>query len=172
MGCQACSGIEQRLRFPQIERIETFGEPAVDRSKQFARLLHLALVTPEAREARSDALGGQQSRGDGCPFRRKITRCRPAACLPIPIIGIVEIALNAVQVSVNPCAVRASPSATIWCALFQSSLPAHQSATNVSPTVKALTAHGFTLTCTALRAISTMPVIGIGRHVARQQPVI
>ena len=107
MGCQACSGIEQRLRFPQIERIETFGEPAVDRSKQFARLLHLALVTPEAREARSDALGGQQSRGDGCPFRRKITRCRPAACLPIPIIGIVEIALNAVQVSVNPCAVRA-----------------------------------------------------------------
>jgi hypothetical protein len=132
MGCQACSGIEQRLRFPQIERIETFGEPAVDRSKQFARLLHLALVTPEAREARSDALGGQQRRGDGCPFRRKITGCRRAACLPIPIIGIVEIALNAVQVSVNPCAVRASPSATIWCALFQSSLPAHQSATNAA----------------------------------------
>ena len=51
MGCQACSGIEQRLRFPQIERIETFGEPAVDRSKQFARLLHLALVAPEPRRA-------------------------------------------------------------------------------------------------------------------------
>jgi hypothetical protein len=27
--------------------------------------------------------------------------------VPIPITGIVEIALNAVQVSVNPCAVRA-----------------------------------------------------------------
>jgi hypothetical protein len=70
-------------------------------------LLHLALVTPEPCEARSGALGGQQRRGDGCPFRRKITGCRPAACLPIPITGIVEIALNAVQVGVNPCAVRA-----------------------------------------------------------------
>jgi hypothetical protein len=40
--------------------------------------------------------------------------------------------------------------------------------TRLSPTAKALTAHGFTLTCTALRAISTMPVIGIGRHAARQ----
>jgi hypothetical protein len=42
---------EQRLRFPQIERIEPFGEPAVDRSEQFASLLHLALVAPEACEA-------------------------------------------------------------------------------------------------------------------------
>ena len=33
---------EQRLRLLQIERVEAFGEPAVDRSKQFARLLHLA----------------------------------------------------------------------------------------------------------------------------------
>ena len=29
------------------------------------------------------------------------------SCLPIPITGVVEIALNAVQVSVNPRAVRA-----------------------------------------------------------------
>jgi hypothetical protein len=49
-----------------------------------------------------DALGGQQRRGDGCPFRRKISGCRRAACLPIPITGIVEIALNAVQVSLRP----------------------------------------------------------------------
>jgi hypothetical protein len=35
---------------------------------------------------------------------------------------------------------------------------------------EALTAHGFTLTCTALRVISTMPVIGIGRHAVRWQP--
>ena len=32
---------------------------------------------------------------------------RLAACLPIPITGTVEIALNAVQVSVNPRAVTA-----------------------------------------------------------------
>ena len=55
----------------------------------------------------ADALGGQQHRGDGCPFCRQITGCWRATCLPIPIIGIVEIALNAVQVSVNPRAVRA-----------------------------------------------------------------
>jgi hypothetical protein len=70
-------------------------------------LPHLTRATPEVRKARSDALGGQQRRGDGCPFRRKITGCRRAACLPIPITGIVDIAVNAVQVSVNPCAVRA-----------------------------------------------------------------
>ena len=80
---------------------------AVYGSLEFARLPHLALVAPEAREARSGALGGQQRRGDGCPFRRKITGCQRTACLAIPITGIVEITLNAVQVSVNPCAVRA-----------------------------------------------------------------
>ena len=41
-----------------------------------------------------------------------------------------------------------------------------------SLTAKAVTAHGFTLTCTALRAISTTPVIGIGTHAARRQLVI
>jgi hypothetical protein len=45
--------IEQRLRFPQIERIETFGEPAADRSKQFARLLH-TLPWSRQRRARPD----------------------------------------------------------------------------------------------------------------------
>jgi hypothetical protein len=99
--------MEQRLRFLQIARIEPLSEPSVHRSKQFACLLHLPLVTPEACEARSGTLGSQQRRGDGCPFCRRITGCRGAACLPIPITGIVEIALNAVQVSVNPCAVRA-----------------------------------------------------------------
>src|SRR5262249_13346702 len=43
--------LQQRLRVLQIARIEPFSEPAVDRSKQFARLLHLALGTPEAGEA-------------------------------------------------------------------------------------------------------------------------
>jgi hypothetical protein len=32
--------------------------------------------------------------------------------------------------------------------------------------------HGFTLTCTALRAISAMPGIGISRHAAQLQLVI
>ena len=43
--------------------------------------------------------------------------------------------------------------------------------TRLSPTAKALTERGFTLTCTALIAISTMPLIVIGRHAARRQPV-
>ena len=44
--------------------------------------------------------------------------------------------------------------------------------TRLSPMAKALTAHGFTLTCTVSRAISTMPVIGIDRQAAHRQPVI
>jgi hypothetical protein len=44
--------VEQRLRFLQIARIEAFGEPAVDRSEQFARLLRLG----RARDARGSRL--------------------------------------------------------------------------------------------------------------------
>ena len=47
--------LEQRLRLLQIVRVEPFGEPAVDRSEQFAGLLRLALVTPEARHAHRGA---------------------------------------------------------------------------------------------------------------------
>ena len=47
--------LQQRLRLLQIARVEPFSEPAVNRSKQFARLLHLALVAPEAREAHGGA---------------------------------------------------------------------------------------------------------------------
>src|SRR5262249_46363970 len=39
----------------QIARVEPFREPPVNRSQQFARLLHLALVAPEACEARGSA---------------------------------------------------------------------------------------------------------------------
>ena len=42
--------LQQRLRLLQIARIEPLSEPPVNRSKQFARLLHLALVAPEACE--------------------------------------------------------------------------------------------------------------------------
>jgi hypothetical protein len=47
--------IEQRLRLLQIARIEPFGEPPVNRREQFARLLYLTLVAPEARHAHSRA---------------------------------------------------------------------------------------------------------------------
>ena len=43
--------VEHRLSLLQIERVEAFGEPAVDRSEQFASLLRLALVAPEPRHA-------------------------------------------------------------------------------------------------------------------------
>ena len=36
---------------PQIERVEAFREPAIDRSEQFASLLPLPLIAPEPREA-------------------------------------------------------------------------------------------------------------------------
>jgi hypothetical protein len=51
----AASVLQQRLRLLQIARVEAFGEPAVDGSKKFARLLHPALVAPEAREAHCGA---------------------------------------------------------------------------------------------------------------------
>ena len=47
--------VEQRLRLLQIARVEAFREPAINRSQQFARLLHLALVAPEAGEAHGGA---------------------------------------------------------------------------------------------------------------------
>jgi hypothetical protein len=40
--------IEQRLRFLQIARLKPLRKPPVNRSQQFARFAHLALVTPEA----------------------------------------------------------------------------------------------------------------------------
>src|SRR5262245_35175875 len=50
--CQLC---QQRLRLLQIARVETLSEPPEHRSQQFARLLHLALVAPEAGEAHCGA---------------------------------------------------------------------------------------------------------------------
>jgi hypothetical protein len=41
--------VEQRLGVLQIERVEAFGEPAIDRSEQFANLLRLPLIAPEPR---------------------------------------------------------------------------------------------------------------------------
>ena len=47
--------IEQRAGLLQIERVETFGEPAVDRSEKITRLIPLALLAPEAGEAGGSA---------------------------------------------------------------------------------------------------------------------
>src|SRR5262249_33969922 len=47
--------LQQRLRLFQIARVEPLREPPIHRSKQFARLLHLALGTPEPCEAHGGA---------------------------------------------------------------------------------------------------------------------
>ena len=52
----AQSASSSSLRFFQITRVEPFSEPPVNRSKQFARLLRLALVTPEAFKAHGGAV--------------------------------------------------------------------------------------------------------------------
>jgi hypothetical protein len=53
----ACSRqlAEQVLGLFQIERVEAFSEPAVDRSEQVASLLRLPLIAPEPRHARGGA---------------------------------------------------------------------------------------------------------------------
>jgi hypothetical protein len=43
--------VKQSLRLLQIARVEPLHEPPVNRSQQFARFAHLALVTPKASEA-------------------------------------------------------------------------------------------------------------------------
>jgi hypothetical protein len=50
-----CLLVKQGLRLLQVQRVKALSEPAVNRSKQFNRLLHLALVAPEAREAHGGA---------------------------------------------------------------------------------------------------------------------
>ena len=47
--------LQQRLRLLQIARVKAFSEPPLNRSKQFARLVHLTLVAPEACEAHCGA---------------------------------------------------------------------------------------------------------------------
>ena len=47
--------LQQPLRVLQIARVEALSEPPVNRSKQLARFAHLALVAPEAGEARCGA---------------------------------------------------------------------------------------------------------------------
>ena len=57
--------LEQRLRFLQIARVESFRKPPVNRSQQFARLLRLALVNPKAREVQGCGLWSHLTSTDG-----------------------------------------------------------------------------------------------------------
>jgi hypothetical protein len=45
----SCQFVQQRLSLFQIERVEAFGEPAVDWSEKIAGLVPLALIAPEPR---------------------------------------------------------------------------------------------------------------------------
>jgi len=47
--------VEQRLGFLQIECVEAFGEPVVDRREKIVGLVPLPLITHEARQARRRA---------------------------------------------------------------------------------------------------------------------
>ena len=60
--------LEQRLGVDEVARVEAFGEPAVDRGEEVARFGALALIAPEAREARRGAQlerAGALLAGDG-----------------------------------------------------------------------------------------------------------
>ena len=83
--------LQQRLRLLQIARVEALREPPVNRSQQFARLLHLALVAPEAREAHGGAefpgfgllLAGDRERALEIRFRfRRIRLAATSARFP------------------------------------------------------------------------------------------
>ena len=58
--------VEQGLGLLQIERVEAFGEPAVDRSKKLAGRIPLALIAPQPRHSHRRA----QFPGF-CPLRRR-----------------------------------------------------------------------------------------------------
>ena len=47
--------VEQRLCLDQVARVEALGEPAVYRGEEGARVGVLALIAPQAREARRGA---------------------------------------------------------------------------------------------------------------------
>src|SRR4029077_13960751 len=51
----SCEFLQQRVGVEQIARVEAFGEPAVDRGEEGARFGALALIAPQAREARRGA---------------------------------------------------------------------------------------------------------------------
>src|SRR5215468_2803358 len=60
--------VEQCLGVDQVARIEALGEPLVDRGEEIARFGALALIAPEAREARRGAQlerAGALLAGDG-----------------------------------------------------------------------------------------------------------
>jgi hypothetical protein len=52
---RSCQRVEQRLSVRKVGRFEALGEPAVDRREQVVRFLPLAVLRPQAGEARGCA---------------------------------------------------------------------------------------------------------------------
>jgi hypothetical protein len=57
---------EQRLRLLEVQRVEAFRKPAVNRSKQFTSLLRLPLITPEPRRAHRQEYFPGKATGAAC----------------------------------------------------------------------------------------------------------
>jgi hypothetical protein len=55
LACSRPQLIQQGFGLFEVERVEAFGEPAVDRSEQIAGLIQFALITPEPRHAHCGA---------------------------------------------------------------------------------------------------------------------
>jgi PDZ domain len=68
--------VEQSLGLFQIERVEAFGEPAIDRGEKIAGLLPLALIAPEPRHAHRRA-----------QYRRGVRLVRVTICSTVLICG-------------------------------------------------------------------------------------
>src|SRR4051794_39730943 len=93
--------VEQRLRLPQVRRVESLGESAVDGREELARLAASALVAPQPGEARR---------------RAQLPRaCRLTAgerqCAPVAVLGLgmafgrqpsQRLALASVQLGLEP----------------------------------------------------------------------
>src|SRR6516165_3236600 len=85
--------LRQRLRLLQVARIEPLRKPPVNRSQQLARLLHVALVTREARKAHC----GAQFPGFGLLLLTISGRVNSAACnltKSYMLIGSWPVSLN------------------------------------------------------------------------------
>jgi hypothetical protein len=69
--------VQQRLRLLQVERVEAFGEPAVDRREKIAGLVLLALIAPEPRRALSSRSTNHYASGG--PQSSKVPKISPAS---------------------------------------------------------------------------------------------
>src|SRR6266850_116266 len=84
--------LQQRLGLPQVERIKSFGEPAVDRRKKITGFAAPVLFAPEARQA------------DRCPQFEELCalELRYRKCLMIAPLGRGWIACGIQQIAAQP----------------------------------------------------------------------